>query len=157
MTLVLQAGCRIHDRRVHDEHALLLTFDSSLHAIWPKRGICVIIFQFCSSQKRAFPQGRLSKLPDLDKYLYHRLHDRALVAGKVYRTVANREDRPREGIMATATPCLTRKLVRAWPNRYARLTDQRRAPPNPRWAFFVNGAPSGPERTRAASVVVGER
>ena len=64
MTLVLQAGCRMHDRRVHDDRAIFLAFDSSLHAVWPKRGIRAIIFRFFSSQKPAFPQGRLSKVPD---------------------------------------------------------------------------------------------
>ena len=33
------------------------------------------------------------------------------------------------------------------PKRYARLDVQREWPPNPRWAFFVNGATSGPERS----------
>src|SRR5271168_1778187 len=43
--------------------AIFLAFDSSLHAVWPKRGFREVIFQFFSSQKPAFPQGRLSKVP----------------------------------------------------------------------------------------------
>jgi hypothetical protein len=53
--------------------AIFLAFDSSLHAVWPKRGFRELIFQFFSSQKPAFPQGRLSKVPYIAGYVYFRL------------------------------------------------------------------------------------
>jgi hypothetical protein len=69
----------MHDRRIHDDRAIFLAFDSSLHANWPKRGIRAFIFQFFSSQKPAFPQCRLSKVPDLAEYVYFRLQEGVLV------------------------------------------------------------------------------
>jgi hypothetical protein len=53
--------------------AIFLAFDSSLHAVWPKRGFRELIFQFFSSQKPAYPQGRLSKVPYIAGYVYFRL------------------------------------------------------------------------------------
>jgi hypothetical protein len=45
--------------------------------------------------------------------------------------------------IASEMPWLDGNLARPWPKRYAKLDIRRGLPPNPRRAFFVNGAAGG--------------